>query len=117
MEKGILTKAVEAKLATTLDELVKVEGIWEAIDGMAFKLAISALDDNLGEKIPEPYKEKLRQLFNKILEEENYEEAVYLGFEFLDEIVNVPGIDDDMEAMLFDGLARIVVAVIVQLKK
>ena len=51
-KKGILVKTVETKLAQKLDEVVKLNGLWESIDGIAFKLVISAVDDTLGEKNP-----------------------------------------------------------------
>jgi len=116
-DKGILTKVVEEKLAAKLDELVKLKGIWESVDGLAFKLTLSALDDNLGEKIPEPYKSGLTSLFTAVLDEGDYETAVGNAFEFLDNVVDIPGLDDETEAMLFEGLATFVIAIILKIKK
>lgn len=116
-KKGVLSKAIEEKLGQGLDDLVKLNGFWEQIDGLAFKLAISAIDDTLGEKIPEPYKSKIAEMFVIILEEEDYEKAVELAFDFGDEMIDIPGIDDEMEAFLFEGMAKMVLAAITALKK
>ena len=116
-DKGILTKEVEQKLGKTLDDLVKLGGVWETVDGLAFKLAISGLDDLLGEKIPEPYKSEIRGLIINIIEEQDYEEAVEQAFYFIDTIVDIPGMDDEMESLIFTGLAQIVIGVLVSLKK
>jgi len=116
-DKGLLTKVVEEKLAASLDDLIKVGGVWESFDGIAFKLAISTLDDTLGEKVPEEYKVKIRDLISKIIEEEDYNTAVDMAFEFADELIDVPGLDDDMEAFIFEGMGKIAVAAIVALKK
>jgi len=116
-DKGILTNEVEQKLGKTLDSLVELGGIWETVDGLAFKLAISGLDDLLGEKIPEPYKSELRGLITDVIEEQDYESAVEKAFAFLDTIIDIPGMDDEMENLIFTGLAQIAIGVIISLKK
>ena len=116
-DKGLLTKTIEEKLSKKLDELVELGGVWETVDGLAFKLAISGLDDTLGEKVPEPFKTTIKDLLIDIIEEQDYSKATAKGFDFLDELIDIPGIDDAMEALLFKGMATIVIAIIVSLKK
>lgn len=116
-DKGLLTKVIEEKLSVALDDLVKVGGLWEHIDGLAFRTFISLMDDTLGEKVPEPYKSEIKELLVMIFEEEDYQEAVAQAFRFADECIDIPGIDDEMENLLFSGLASIVVAAILQIKK
>lgn len=115
-DKGLLSKATEAKLAKSLDNLVEVGGIWEQIDGLAFRTFISIIDDTLGEKVPEPYKSEIQNLLIMILDEEDYEQAIKRAFTFADECIDVPGIDDEMENLLFSGLANIIVAAILKMK-
>jgi len=115
--KGILTKTVEEKLGAKLDEIIKMKGVFEQIDGLIFKMAIAGIDDYLGEKIKEPLKTQLRDLIVKVVEEEDYMNAVELAFDLLDELIDIPGIEDEMEEFLFDGLVRIVIAVILAIKK
>ena len=117
MEKGILLKTVEAKLATILDDVVKLNGFWETIDGVAFRLVISAVDDNLADKIPEPYKTEIRTVIFEIIENEDYDQAVLNAFDFLDSLIDIPGFDDDTERLMFEAIAKMVVAAILAIKK
>ena len=116
-EKGILLKTVEAKLATILDDVVKLNGFWETIDGVAFRLVISAVDDNLADKIPEPYKTEIRTVIFEIIENEDYDQAVLNAFDFLDSLIDIPGFDDDTERLMFEAIAKMVVAAILAIKK
>ena len=61
-EKGILSKELEVKIAQQLDELIKLNGFLEIIDGKAFQLIIQQIDDNFAEKIPEPYKSEIKEI-------------------------------------------------------
>lgn len=113
--EGILTKSMESLISTWLDDQVKLNGIYEAIDGLAFKLVISQLDNNFGDKIPEPYKEQLKQTITVIFEEKDYEKAISDTFIFLDELIDVPYIDDESEALMFQGFMSIVMSIIAKL--
>lgn len=117
MEKGILTSTVESKLGQKLDDLVKLNPLLETFDGTAFTLVIRTIDNNFGEKIPEPYKTELRDVLASIIEEEDYDTAVEEGFNFLDSLIDIPGFDDDEERLIFQGSAYMVIALITYLKK
>ncbi len=117
MEKGILTKTVEDKLGQKLDDLIKLKGVWEAIDGIAFRLSIKGIDDIFADKIRDDYQEEIQDLITEIIDEQDYNDAVTKGFEFVDSLVDIPGIDDPTEAMLFKGMAEIVIAVLLLIKK
>lgn len=56
MEKGIFTKEQEKKLASLLDELIKLKGLFEMVDGLVFTAIISMVDDQLINKLPEEIK-------------------------------------------------------------
>ena len=115
MEKGILTSALESKLASMLDDVVKLKGALEAIDGIAFKLAITAIDNNLADKIPEPFKTTAQELLTEILEEKDYAAACALASEFIDGLVDIPGIDDATEKMIFAGIFTVVAGLLAKI--
>lgn len=117
MEKGILVKTVEAKLAQKLDEVVKLNGLWESIDGIAFKLVISAVDDTLGEKIPEEYKLKIRNLISGIIDEGDFSVAVEMVIDLANEVIDVPGLDDEQEELLFSAAGQMIAAALLAIKK
>jgi hypothetical protein len=115
MEKGILTSALENQLATKLDDLVKLSGLLEAVDGLAFKLAITAIDNNVADKIPEPYKTALAEVLVQILEEKDYATACQLASDFIDGLIDIPGLDDATEKMIFTGIFTVIAGLLAKI--
>ncbi len=116
MEKGILTKELECLLAKQLDALVVLKnGILEALDGTAFKIALSTIDDNVADKIPEPWKTNLRAMLTDILEEKDYQEACTKAALLIDELIDIPGLDDDTEHMIFTGIFTVVAGLLAKI--
>ena len=103
MEKGILSKELESTLAGLADSAIKLPGVWERLDGTGFKIAIAVIDDNVAEKIPEPYKAQITAILEKILKEKDYDAAAILIADAIDLLVDVPGIDDATEKFMFVG--------------
>lgn len=115
MEKGILIGKLESVLASALDNVVKLKGIWETFDGPAFKLVITAVDNNLAEKIPEAYKIQIRDMLTKILEEKDYPTACQMAADFVDSLIDIPGIDDATEKMIFTGIFTVVAGLLAKI--
>jgi len=115
MEKGILTSALESKLAEKLDELVKLKGVLEAVDGTAFKIAITAIDNNVADKIPEPYKTTIAEVLVDILEDKDYHSACLKAGQFLDDLIDIPGIDDPTEQMIFLGIFTVIAGLLAKI--
>ena len=114
-EKGILTSELESKLASMLDDVVKLKGVLEAVDGMAFKIAITAIDNNLADKIPEPYKTTISELLVDILQEQDYAAACEKAADFLDSLIDIPGLDDPTEEMIFKGIFSVVAGLLAKI--
>jgi len=113
---GILDPADESVIARWLDDQFVFKGPVELIDGPAFKLVVSTLDNRFGEKIKEPYKSKLRQGIKIVLNEPNFEEASKKVTELLDEAIDIPYINDETEKLIFKGLHLIILAVAARVK-
>jgi hypothetical protein len=113
--KGVLSPELESKIAQWLDDAIKLPAILEAVDGMAFKLVISQLDNKFGEMIPQPYKGQISELFEMVFDEQDYTAAITLGFEALDTIIDLPLFDDETEALIFEGFAQIVIAILAKM--
>lgn len=111
-EKGLITKQMESEAAQWLDDKIIKGGIWDTIDGMAFKLVISQLDDNFGEKVPEPFKSQIAAMLVDIFEENDKQAALYKATELADSLIDIPYIEDDTEKLIFRGFAEIVGAVL-----
>ena len=111
-EKGLLTKQMQNKISEWIDEQVKLNGVFEVMDGVAIKLILSQLDDIFGEKIPEPYKSKLAEVINVVFEEKDKEKAIKLVLDFANEKIDIPYLDDDSEKLLFDGVYTILLTIL-----
>lgn len=111
-EKGLLTKKMEQDAAKWLDDKVNVPAYLEPFDGMIFKLIITQIDDNFGEKVPEPYKTEIREILVDILEEKDYQAALYKAMDFADSLIDIPYFDDETEALIFKGFAEILAAIL-----
>ena len=114
-EIGVLSSKLEKVVGRKLVEVLKVKGLLAmALNALAPAL-VSAFDNNLAEKIPEPYNQKIEDTLVIILEEGDYEKAVVMATAFADSLVDIPGIDDVMEKMIFDGLAMVIAGLLAKL--
>jgi len=107
-EKGILTKDVEKLGRTEIVELLELKGLFKPIAGVGILIFIQQIDDNFGEKIPEKVRLELRSLIHQIIVDKNYDGSIDDAFAKIDEIVNMPFMDDETEKMFFSGLAQFV---------
>jgi len=114
-EKGLLLKKHQNWLAKIADEAFKAKNpIIEAVDGVAFKIIIGLVDDNLADKIPDKIKLPLRDSIGLAMDG-NYEEAETKLTEFINNQVDIPGVDEESEQYLFKGLVHLVTGLIKKL--
>jgi hypothetical protein len=111
-EKGILTVEQEKKLAELLDDVIKLKGVLELIDGYVFKALITFLDDKFGDKIKVEIKIKLGELVDAVLDVD-LERAETLAADVINMLIDVPGLDEESEGLLFKGLIQLLVGVVV----
>lgn len=110
-EKGILTAEQEKKLAELLDNVIKLKGFLELIDGYVFKALITFLDDKFADKIKVEIKLKLAELVDAVLAED-IETSEILAAEVINMLIDVPGLDEESEGLLFKGVVQLVVGAI-----
>ncbi len=116
-EKGVLTYRLEEYGGEVIDDMINAPWYLEPLDGYLATQTLRGIDDNYGDKVPEPYKTQIRERLDEIVMEQNYEEAVKKGFAFIDSIIDIPGFTDEEEALIFQGLARIIIGMILKKKK
>lgn len=107
-ENGILSSKLEGILADELDKLVVLKGILEAVDGTAFKLVISVIDNNIANKIPEPYKTAIAGVLLDVFEDKDFDSAALKAAELVDGLVDIPGLDDHTEKEIFISIFTII---------
>jgi hypothetical protein len=118
-DKGILNREQEKAFARLIDDAIKAKGLVELFDGYAARAIIVIVDDELIEKLKlaPGLKEKLGNLADAALAE-NVDDAEVIGAAILNMLVDIPGLDEDAEAVMFEGAVKIIVgAVISALKK
>jgi hypothetical protein len=113
MEKGIFTREQEKKLASLLDELIKLKGLFEVVDGLVFTAIISLVDDNYINKLPEEIKIKLSEIVEAVLNDD-VEKAEQLATELIKALVDVPLLDEEMEGLLIGSFVRLIVSSILK---
>ena len=111
MEIGILTAVQEKKLAQMLDDLVKLKGVLELVDGYVFKVVITLLDDRVVDKLKEEIKIKLAALVDAVLGEDVLL-AEQLATDIINSLVDIPGLDEESEGLIFKGVIELIVGAI-----
>lgn len=111
MAEGIFTSEQEKKLASLLDDVVKLKGIAELLDGYVFKAIITFVDDKFVDKLEEEVKIKLAGLAEACLSED-VELAELLAAELLNFLVDIPGLDEESEGLLFKGAIEFIVGAV-----
>jgi len=111
MESGILTTVQEKQLAEMVDNALKFKGILELIDGYVAKILISYLDDKVLDKLKDELKVKLAALVDAVMAED-IELSETLAAEIINGLVDIPGLDEEAEGLIFKGLIEIAVGAI-----
>jgi hypothetical protein len=110
-EKGILTQEQEKRLAELLDDVIKLKGFLELLDGYVFKALITFLDDKFADQIKVEIKIKLAELVDAVLAED-IETAQDLAAEVINMLIDIPGLDEESEGLLFKGMIQLLVGVV-----
>lgn len=111
MESGILTTVQEKQLAEMVDNALKFKGILELIDGYVAKILITYLDDKVLDKLKDELKIKLAALVDAVMAED-IELSETLAAEIINGLVDIPGLDEEAEGLIFKGLIEIAVGAI-----
>lgn len=111
--KGLLTKEQEKFFAGLLDDAILFPNpIVERLDKPAFKLIISAVDDNLAERIPEGWQSPLEPVIDAAMSG-GWEEAGELAAILINEKVDIPGIDEESEQAIISGVIQLIIGAII----
>ena len=105
--KGILTKEQEQIFAQMIDDAIKAKGFLEVVDGYAAKVVVTLVDDNLLEKLPEAVKVSLSELADACIDED-VDRAEDVVSDLLNALVDVPGLDEEAEGMIFSGAIHLI---------
>jgi len=111
MEKGILTSAQEKQLSQMLDDVLKLKGFLELVDGFLAKTLISLLDDVVVDKLKVDVKVKLAALVDAVFAKD-VPLAEELASQILNDLVDIPGLEEESEGLIFKGAIELIVGAI-----
>jgi hypothetical protein len=124
MEKGIFTLQQEKTLAKLVDDVLKLKGFLELIDGYLAKIIITLVDDNLVDKLKVEIKEKLALVVDQIMDamettDPEVKETAILTAEdamadLLNSLVDIPGLDENSEGLIFKGAVELLAGVLLK---
>jgi hypothetical protein len=109
---GILTPDQEKQLAVWLDDLVKLKGLLELVDGYIFRILITLLDDKVLDKLKTDLKTKLSALVAAAMAGQ-VDEAEQLATDILVSLVQIPGVDSTVEGLIFSAAIQLAVAAVI----
>ena len=112
-EKGIFTKEQEKFLANVIDDALKLKGFLELVDGYAARVVISVVDDQLIDKLKLEVKEKLAAVAEAALNED-IDAAEDAASDLLNFLVDIPGLDEDAEGLIFKGAVELALGAILK---
>ena len=109
---GMLTPEQEVFVAGLLDEVVKFKNpILESLDGPSFKVLISVIDNNLIEKIPQEWQNPIEPIIDEAIAG-NWEGAASRIADFANEKIDVPGLDELSEQLIFNAVVQLILGMI-----
>lgn len=113
MEKGFLSKAQEKFIANAIDTAIKLKGIPEMLDGIVAKAMITALDDYLLDKVEvtEVVKSQISLFVDKAMAG-NVEECETIAASITNSLVDIPGIDEEAEGLIFKAAVNLIVGAV-----
>lgn len=112
MESGILTRDQEQKLSTMIDDALVLKSILELVDGYLARVIVTLLDDKYVDKLKEDVKIKLAALVDAGFAED-VELVKTLAADLINSLVDIPGLDETSEGLIFRGAIDIAVGAII----
>lgn len=109
----MITNENKKWLADKIDDAIKAPGLLELVDGLLAKVAINMIDSFVEKKLkPSPV---IIESINDLIEAakaDNIEEVEDTSSFIINSLIDIPGIDEDGEVILFDAAVKLIVGAI-----
>jgi hypothetical protein len=109
----ILTEDNRKFIANAIDDAIKANVFIELVDGYVARGVLNLLDGFIDKKVTISDEVKLK--LNNLVEaakDEDLEAAEVIAADILNGLVNIPGLEEDSESLLFEGAVKIIVGAI-----
>jgi len=108
----VLTPEQEKLLAEALDEFLKFKNsIVEKFDGPVALIVVRGVDNRFADKVNPAWKTPLIPIIDSALAGD-IEETRRLVTDLINQKIDIPGIQEDVELMMFDGFTRFAAAAV-----
>lgn len=100
-------------IAGVIDDAIDAKGVLELVDGIAARVILNVVDNFVDSKITIPDEIKLD--LNELVEaakEKDIEAVEEIAASLLDRLIDVPGLDNEGEKILFEGAVKIIIGAI-----
>ena len=113
---SFIGKPLIKEVASKIDDLIKLKGIAEMLDGALIKFALNALDDRFADKVPVMYQDEVIILLEAFVSDD-YSKVTDATVSTLNELIDIPVLNEDEEAILVGGVVQIISRLILKRKK
>lgn len=92
----ILSKELRKELVKKIDSLIKLPVWAEPFDGLLLNAGFKYLDENYSDRVPQKFKDNIVEAVECFVAED-WENLAMVIPEVISEIVDIPGLDEDLE--------------------
>jgi len=109
---GMLTEQQEQFIAGLLDKAITFKNpVLESLDGPSFKVLVSVIDNNLIERIPQEWQNPIEPIIDAAIAGQ-WEEAADKIAAFANEKIDIPGLDELSEQLIFNAILQLILGAI-----
>lgn len=106
----ILTDSNRKFVANAIDDAIKAKGVLELVDGFAARVLLNVVDNYIDSKLS--ISDSIKNQLNALVEaakENDIESLEIIAADLLNSIIDIPGIDEEGEKLIFEGAVKIIV--------
>ena len=112
---GILSSELKDQVVTKLDDLIKLKGALEIVDGFVIKIGLNVLDEKVFTKIPLEYQDEVVASIQSIIDGE-VDELPEILDDLLAGVIPTPLVDgSDVEKALYNNFLALIIDLLVAL--
>jgi hypothetical protein len=119
-KEGLATKKEIKVLWKIVSGELPIPGILKPITNLVVPGILNGLDNKVGDRIPEPWQTHCENLVtmvvkaveDKVITQEEVEAVMEYAAKVIDEKIDIPMLDDDMESIVFMETSRLLAALL-----
>jgi len=109
----IITDDNRKFLAGIIDDAIAAKGVLELVDGFAARVVLNVVDNFIDSKVE--VSDEIKARINELIEaakEKDLEACEVIAAALINDVVNIPMVDEEGEKLIFEGVVKIIVGAI-----